>query len=274
MTIMNDPEVDQWLDFLATPPSWDGPAPRSDDEAESPFAQYLPKSIMDEIETSSCPTPLQKENNIYLGNYVPTAFIPEFIGEFESRVIQISNVDQQTTEMDLQGAFQCYGDLESIDVSKVNLGIASIKFFDLKAAINVRQLRVNCRGRNLVLMFGAQDSVENPRKPPNNGTIVIFHLKAGVSDDLIKEEFSHFGEIRQIRCAPMRQTQRFVEYWDTRAAGRALKGMKGKKVFDAKISVEFSLPEGYRKLQNLLPIPRLPTIERLSHDWATRPSCY
>jgi hypothetical protein len=38
--------------------------------------------------------------------------------------------------------------------------------------------------------------------------------------------------------------------------------MKGKKIFELKISGEYSLPGGFRKLQDQPPSPKLPTIER------------
>jgi RNA recognition motif-containing protein len=200
-------------------------------------------------------------------------FYPELACEPECRLIQISNVDPQTTHEDLKKIFSVHGELEAVDVSKVQLGIASVKFYDLQAAMKARQSRITLRGKNLILMFGPQDPIPNPRKPPNNGTIVVFHLRKGVSDDLIREEFSQFGEIRQIRSAPAKQAQRFVEFWDTRAAEQALKAMKGRRVFDSKISVEFSLPGGFRKTQTQISGPRLPTIERVSHYSDSRAFC-
>jgi RNA recognition motif-containing protein len=195
---------------------------------------------------------------------VPSSFTPDLIFEPECRVIQISNLDPQTLPGDIEDAFGPYGDIDVIDVSRLQCGIASVKFFDLHAAVAARQSRINIRGKTLMVAFGQPDPVSNPRSPPNNGTIVVFHLRDGVSDDLIREEFSKFGEIRQIRSAPTRQTQRFVEFWDTRAAASALKAMKSRKFFDSKISVEYSLPGGFRKGQATGQLSRLPTIERVA----------
>jgi hypothetical protein len=44
--------------------------------------------------------------------------------------------------------------------------------------------------------FGPPFLIVNPRKPPNNGTIVIFDLRSGVSNNAIVAEFSVLGEIR------------------------------------------------------------------------------
>jgi hypothetical protein len=264
--------LDKWLEFLITPPSWEKPTPHSDDETDSPYENCLPKSLFDDNQPSSCPSFPQTQRENYFGNCVPSVFFPDFIGESECRLIQISNVDPQTTSEELEKTFSCFGDLELVDVSGVKLGTARVKYFDLQAAIRARQSRITLRGKTLMAMFGPPDHISNPRKPPNTGTIVIFHLKNGVSDDLLKVEFAKFGEIRQIRWAPARQTQRFIEYWDIRAAERALKAMKGRRVFDSKISVEYSLPGGYRKAQCTAPEPRLPTVERVSHGYSSRQS--
>jgi RNA recognition motif-containing protein len=250
------------VEFLATPPAWQKPPPHSDDGARDLFSDCLPKTLFDDIQTSSCPE--FTETNSF-DSYTPSVFVVDGINELESRLIQIYNVHPETTREDLVGVFASYGDIDVIDVSNVALGIASVKFCDLQAALQARYAKLCIRGKNLLLTFGPQDPVENPRKPPNNGTIVVFHLRNGVTDDQIRGEFSKFGEIRQIRSAPGKQSQRFVEYWDIRSAHRALKKMRGKRVFDSKISVEFSLPGGHHKLQMPTTTLRLPTIERVSH---------
>jgi hypothetical protein len=254
--------LEKWVEFLATPPAWEKPTPHSDDEAKELFPDCLPKTLFDDLQPYSCP---EFSHATYFDYSVPSVFVPDGIDEFESRLIQMYNVHPETTRADLMNAFNSYGDIDSIDVSGAALGIASVKFCDLQAALKARYAKLCIRGKGLLLTFGPQDPVENPRKPPNNGTIVVFHLRSGVTDDQIRTEFSKFGEIRQIRSAPGKESQRFVEYWDIRSAHRALKKMRGKKVFDSKISVEFSLPGGYHKSQLAMTTLRLPTIERVSH---------
>jgi hypothetical protein len=254
--------LDKWVEFLATPPAWERPTRHSDNEASDLFPDCLPRTLLDDLQPSSCPEFIDTSDFDYC---FPSVLMVDGICEFESRMIQIYNVHQETTHDDLVTAFAGYGDIDSIDVSNAPLGIASVKFCDLQVALQARYAKLSVRGRNLLLTFGPQDPVENPRKPPNNGTIVVFHLRNGVTDDQIRGEFSKFGEIRQIRSAPGKQSQRFVEYWDIRSAHRALKKMRGKKVFDSKISVEFSLPGGHHKAQIPIPTLRLPTIERVTH---------
>jgi RNA recognition motif-containing protein len=254
--------LDIWMEFLATPPSWERVIWHSDSESDLALLNCLPKTLLDDPQHASCPLSTGSEGDPWV-DLLPSVFFPDLATELESRLIQISNLDPQTSYSDLSAVFSQFGDIESIDVTNIHLSIASVKFYDLQVAQIVRQSRITIRNKNLVLLFGPQDPILNARKPPNNGTIVVFHLKYGISDELIKEEFSKFGSIRQIRSAPGKQAQKFVEFWDTRDAERALKIMKGKKLFNSKISIEFSLPGGYRKAQ--VPGPRLPTIERVSH---------
>jgi RNA recognition motif-containing protein len=256
--------MDKWLEFLATPPSFEKVTRHSDSESILPGMTCLPRSLFDDPPPASCPPfPQSSQSFIHLQ---PSTFIPEPFSEPESRLIQIANIDPGTTCSDIQSIFSMDGDIDAVDVSQVDQGVASVRFYHLQSAMQARQRRITHRGKCWVLGFGPPDPVVNPRKPPNNGTIVVFHLRQGVSDDEIRDLFSQFGEIRQIRSAPSRQTQRFVEYWDTRSAEQALKAMKSKKVFDSKISVEYSLPGGFRKTQEFCPAMRLPTIERVSRS--------
>jgi RNA recognition motif-containing protein len=263
----------KWLEFLATPPAFERVAPHSDDEAESPYLDCLPSTLFDDARPSSCP---EFAHPRCFGQGIPSTFVPESFGEAETRILQISNVDPDTTSEELDTTFGYYGEIDSVDIGNVRFGIATVKFFDLQAALKARQSRIVLRGKVLMMLFGAPDPVCNPRKPPNNGTVVVFHLRKGVTDEQIREEFVKFGDIRQIRSAPGKQTQRFIEYWDTRSAEQALKGMKSKKIFESKISVEYSLPGGYRKAHAPTQPsgPRLPTIERVPHYQSSRSSYY
>ena len=77
--------------------------------------------------------------------------------------------------------------------------------------------------------------------------------------------FEQFGEIRQIRPTPSKQNQKFIEFWNTKAAAaavRAMRNRKRKQVLGSKVAVEFSLPGGYRKNMQSLYETKLPTIER------------
>ena len=73
----------------------------------------------------------------------------------------------------------------------------------------------------------------------NQGTIVVFNL-----DETIQQLFNVYGEIKDIRSTPNKKHHRFIEFYDTRAAENALKGMNGTQLNGKKLKIEFSRPGG------------------------------
>jgi RNA recognition motif-containing protein len=240
------------MELLETPPqvdSWWA------DVRISPTAsmdRLLPAGLCDENQNSNTNTlkPTALEDFAYLDVQYP--------GELEDRRVIISNLSPDVTVDKVCQLAQSFGDVESSHIDPVT-HVATVKFFDLRSAHRMQGARIG----NWATQFAPPEAIANKKRPPNNGTIVIFHLKVGVSDDAIRAEFARFGEIRQIRSPPGRDTQRFVEYWDTRHARKALNGTKGKTICGSKVSVEFSLPGGaYRKNAEVWQQNRPPVISR------------
>jgi hypothetical protein len=180
---------------------------------------------------------------------------PEYRGEFESRTIVVS-----APVLDPEDFRQLGGRFGAVaDVRREPAGLTSIRFFDLRAARLMRTSEIIAEGRPMEMGFGPQLEVTNPRRPPNNGTIVVFHISTGVTDESICAEFERFGDIRQIRSTPHRENQKFIEFWDSRSAQKAAEEMNGRWVFGARIAVDFSLPGGCRKMAEP---PKVPTIQK------------
>ncbi|KAF7839871.1 protein terminal ear1-like [Senna tora] len=98
---------------------------------------------------------------------------------------------------------------------------------------------------------------------PNQGTIVIFNLDSEVSAETLRQTFEAFGPVKELRDTPSKKNQRFVEFFDTRDAAKALKQMNGKQIHGKAVVIEFSRPGGHgRKFFNALPaattIPKMP----------------
>jgi hypothetical protein len=258
--------LEKWQEFLITPPSWE----RSTVEVPkvSQFFDCLPTTLFDDTKGNVAPPTDRKSGNSE-SICVPLAFSlrdPEYPREIETRAIQFTNLDSQTTAKELLEMLKSYGEVVSVELANIAAGSAIVRFYDVRVAQLVRRTRFFLRNRYLGVAYGPLLEITNPRKPPNNGTIVVFHLRKGVTDDALHKEFAQFGGIWQIRSAPGKLTQRFIEYYDIRAAQAAVVGMKGKKVFKSKISVEYSLPGGFKKMQDQVISPRLPTIERSSRS--------
>jgi RNA recognition motif-containing protein len=260
-----DRAAGEWLEFLITPPSWERPL--GDALSVSHFEDCLPADLLDDHRISPPPSLDNGTSDAFTLHLQPSTFRADDLeddsdppGEMESRAISLSNLDPQTDVAELFEVMSGFGEIHSVDLAQAQFGLAVVRYFDIRAAHTARRHRVHMRGRLLLAVFGPPFPIVSPRKPPNNGTIVIFHLRSGVSNDAISAEFSQFGGIRQIRSAPGKLTQRFIEFFDLRAAQAAVKATRGKKMFNSKISVEFSLPGGFRRATDKG--PKLPTVER------------
>jgi RNA recognition motif-containing protein len=181
----------------------------------------------------------------------------------EDRGIVISNLEPDVTSEDILKVSSDFGAVEFVELKDLRSGIvANVRFFDLRSAMGMRRDFRSVCARPWMLQFAVPQPIKDRKHPPNNGTIVIFHLLEGVSDGQLKEELSRFGQIRQIRSPPDRMTQRFVEFWDSRCAEAALRGLRGRIILNSRISVEFSLPGGYRKNPDVFQDARAPVVVR------------
>jgi RNA recognition motif-containing protein len=240
---------DGWADLLATPPGYtvfpSDPLPRIPS-----IDVLLPSEICDEIAPDSLvPTEMCDVED----------FNFQFPGELEDRSLIVSNLEPGVTATDLQEEASHFGEVESVELREGGL-IGSVRFFDLRAAMAMRRGLLSRRG--WILQFAPPQPIVDRKRPPNNGTIVIFHLVEGIADDQLHEKLAPFGAIRQIRAPPDRTTQRFVEFWDTRHADQALRGLRGRTILNSRISVEFSLPGGYRKNPEAFQETRAPVVVR------------
>ncbi|KAL3501098.1 hypothetical protein ACH5RR_035547 [Cinchona calisaya] len=81
----------------------------------------------------------------------------------------------------------------------------------------------------------------------NQGTLVLFNLEPEVNPTSLKQIFEAFGHVKELRETPMKRHQRFVEFYDTRDAAKALAEMNGKEIQGRHIVIEFSRPGGHNK---------------------------
>jgi hypothetical protein len=172
--------------------------------------------------------------------------VPDFVdwrGEPESRTILVSNcpeeLDSQCLYSLANGIFGEVAQFEPLSDRRT----VSIRFHDLRSARMMRMCIVRYRSKFLQIVFGSGIPVVNRKQPPNNGTLVVFHLPPEITDAAIRAEFGRYGEIRQVRGTPHKPWQRFIEFWDARNAEAAMK--EGRQLFHGRIVMEFSLPNGF-----------------------------
>jgi hypothetical protein len=176
-------------------------------------------------------------------------------GELESRSVFVAIPIGVSIEQ-LQTTVCRFGDVDEIVAGH---DAALVRFFDLRAARTMRRSSITYNGTQLPTWFGPHQPVTNPKKPPNNGTIVLFRVPPSVTNAMIAREFALYG-VREVRDTPAKPDQKFVEFWDSRGAEQALRSVEGRWTWGRKIAVEFSLPGRYRKRMQEAPKPV--TVER------------
>jgi hypothetical protein len=241
---------DAWADLLATPPGYTVFA--SDQLRRTPSIEVLlPSEICAEI----APDSLAPTEMCDVGDF---CFPPA--GELEDRSLIVSNLEAGVGAADLRRAAAWFGDVECAELRDGGRA-GAVRFFDLRAAMAMRR---GAPGRAWAVRFAPPQPIADRKRPPNNGTIVIFHLAEGIADAQLHERLAPFGAIRQIRAPPDRTTQRFVEFWDTRDADSALRALRGRTILNSRISVEFSLPGGCRRNPDAFQDARTPVVVRRS----------
>ena len=237
-------DPNNWGDFLSTPPNLAGSPPLLSNAFNSNL-QPLPTTTTT-IETQ------QNENNsqnLSINEPIISHIPHPEIGEIEHRNILILGANPFTTIEDIKNVFGNKTSINNIDISGITDGWFTIDFFDLRHAISMKNLHNGqlFKDYTIEVHYATLPPIYDIKKPPNNGTIVIFHLPPHVNNDYIFTIFSQYGEIKQIRGTPSKTSQRFVEFWDIRSSENALNSMNGKFLMGARVSIEFSLPGGFRR---------------------------
>lgn len=186
--------------------------------------------------------------------------------EIPCRSLLLRNIPEGTTKEDIKYLITQFGDFESCNYEDLQNGNITIKFYNILDAMMMRSSTIYIQNRSIMMCFGKDTPVEDKKNPPNNGTIIVFNLPEKALDEDILSYFGCFGEIKGIRRTPNKNTQRFIEFYDTRSARKARNFMKNKKLLisgkKCKINVEFSLPGNYRNNYEKFYCHSIPVIER------------
>jgi RNA recognition motif-containing protein len=187
-------------------------------------------------------------------HYIPT----DYNDPLEDHSVEISNFDpEEITESDVTTECRPFGDIESIDLSQKRFGRIIVKFYDIRSAYAIVRCRIFVRGLKWIIQFTPSDLHSHPINQSRTRTIILFRIPQAIPLSTLHEEFSKFGEIREMREFP---THRFIEFWDSRSATQSIQATHGKKLFGVKLRVQLSRPSNYRPSNDR----RLPTVTRNS----------
>lgn len=89
----------------------------------------------------------------------------------------------------------------------------------------------------------------------NQGTLVVFNLNSSVSNDELRQIFSAYGDVKEIRETPHKHHYRFVEFYDVRAAEAAFHALNKHDIAGNRIKLVPSRPGGAKRclMQQLCP---------------------
>ncbi|KAI4336517.1 hypothetical protein L6164_015034 [Bauhinia variegata] len=113
-----------------------------------------------------------------------------------------------------------------------------ISYYDIRAAQNAIRALQNGPLRRMKLDIHYSIPKDNPsEKDINEGTLMVFSLDSPVSNDELCHIFGVYGEIKEIREVPQRTHQKFIEFFDVRAAEAALGALNGSDIAGKRIKV-------------------------------------
>ncbi|KAK3166274.1 hypothetical protein QOZ80_1AG0043710 [Eleusine coracana subsp. coracana] len=223
-----------------------------------------------------------------------------------SRAVVLGLVPPHAQESDVARAMAAFGAIRSVDASAVaSEGVATVHFFDIRAA----ELAVACvrdqhmrQQSRLGQLYAAAAAAWTPPPQPtwvdwqnddtrglvlgqavwahfagdleagdNRGSLVVLTaLPAGVTLADLRKVFQAFGDLKDVRESAQRTSHKFVDFFDTRDAARALAELNGRELFGRRLVIEFTRPSsgpGARRLHNRPIAPPPPR-----HQAAWRPS--
>ncbi|KAJ0261117.1 Protein DA1-related 4 [Hirschfeldia incana] len=169
--------------------------------------------------------------------------------EHPSRTLFVRNINSSVEDSELRALFEPFGEIRTLYTACKTRGFVMISYYDIRAAHSAMRALQNklLRKRTLDIHFSIPK--ENlSEKVMNEGILVFLNADTMVSNYELLDLFSAYGEISQIREDADRKFQRFIEYYDVRAAETALKALNRREIGGKRIKLELSRPGGARRV--------------------------
>lgn len=169
-------------------------------------------------------------------------------GEHPSRTLFVRNINSNVEDSELRALFQQYGDIRTLYTACKHRGFVMISYYDIRAARNAMKTLQNkpLRRRSLDIHYSIPKDIPS-EKDVNHGTLVVFNLDPCVSNDDLIKIFGAYGDIKEIRETLHNNSQRFIEFYDVRAADEALHALNRSEIAGKKIMLEPSRPLAARQ---------------------------
>ena len=164
-----------------------------------------------------------------------------------THTISVYNLSSTASDDDLIKLLSQFGELGTTHFEHVKTcGSATAFYFNIEHSMRaLRGLQGKVfHGKILEVHYKQPVSGATEEEEMNQGTLFVHHLEKPVTKDDLKNKFKKYGEIRDVRSTPNKETHRFVEFFDTRDAKAAMEGENGTELCGNIIAIELSRPGG------------------------------
>ncbi|KAM0747733.1 hypothetical protein T439DRAFT_382835 [Meredithblackwellia eburnea MCA 4105] len=195
--------------------------------------------------------------------YDESSFIRERIKkERPCRTLFVRNIGYDANPDQVRDMFDRIGEVKTFFDLIGSRGMAFVTFYDLRPA-NISKERLNnleLGGRKIDVHFSLPRDVDISKRcerDKNQGTLIlsIRNPTSPLSEPELWNRFSQYGELKNIVHPPeFRRDERRIEYWDSRAAERALDDLHGQRMAGGTVVLEIDWDVG----DSMPPVPPPP----------------
>ena len=170
-------------------------------------------------------------------------------GEYPSRTLFVRNISSNVDDQELRQLFESFGHIRHMYTSCKHRGFVMITYFDIRHA---KQAKKNLQSklikkRKIDIHYSIPKDNPPEKEQLNQETLVVFNLDPSITNEELKTIFTQFGgDVKEIRETPNKKFHKFIEFYDTRDAERALKQLNKSEIKGKKIKIEYSRPGGLR----------------------------
>ncbi|XP_028765243.1 protein MEI2-like 1 isoform X2 [Neltuma alba] len=166
-------------------------------------------------------------------------------GEHPSRTLFVRNINSNVEDSELETLFEQYGDVRTTYTACKHRGFVMISYYDIRAAQNAMKALQNrsLRSRKLDIHYSIP-KVNAPEKDTSHGTLLLSGLDSSISHDELLQIFGFYGEIKEICESPEMNHDKFIEFYDVRAAEAALHALNKSEIAGRQIKLEPRHPRG------------------------------
>lgn len=163
------------------------------------------------------------------------------------RTLFVRNVAFEVDVQALRADFESFGEIRTwFDIIQ-RRGMLFVTYYDTRAAEKAKYT-MNLKsyvGRALDVHFSLpkdEDQQQHCDREKNQGTlfVVVNDASEPVTEEVFREKFAPFGDIRAIRMYKEQAHTRFVEYWDSRACVAAYDALQETEWLGGQMQLKFA----------------------------------